>query len=182
MSQNLPVNNFGWIKDTFQFNEDFIKNYNEASDEGNFLEIDTDYPEKVHELHYDLPFLNEKIKTEKVEKLVVNLHNKTKQVVNIRNLDQELNHELVLKNVHIVITFNVNTDLRKKSKYDFEKNLSGQTTENVEKHRNITLVTIGIRRNYLISEPNYHTTKFFSENLLAIEMKKKKTKKKQRYL
>ena len=78
MSQNLPVNNFGWIKDTFQFNEDFIKNYNEASDEVNFLEIDTDYPEKVHELHYDLPFLNEKIKTEKVEKLVVNLHNKTK--------------------------------------------------------------------------------------------------------
>ena len=40
MSQKLPVNNFEWIKDTSQFNEDFIKNYNEESDEGYFLEVD----------------------------------------------------------------------------------------------------------------------------------------------
>ena len=39
MSQKLPVNNFGWIKDTFKFNEDFIKNDNEENDEGYFLEI-----------------------------------------------------------------------------------------------------------------------------------------------
>ena len=42
MSQKLPVNNFEWIKDTSQFNEDFIKNYNEESDEGYFLEVDVD--------------------------------------------------------------------------------------------------------------------------------------------
>ena len=40
MSQKLPVSNFDWIKDTSQFNEDFIKNYNEESDEGYFVEID----------------------------------------------------------------------------------------------------------------------------------------------
>ena len=40
MLQNLPVNNFEWIKDTSQFNEDFIKNYNKESDEGYFLEVD----------------------------------------------------------------------------------------------------------------------------------------------
>ena len=40
MLQKLPVNNFEWIKDTSQFNEDFIKNYNEESDEGYFLEAD----------------------------------------------------------------------------------------------------------------------------------------------
>ena len=40
MSQKLPVNNFEWIKDTFQFNDDFMKNYNEESDEGYFLEGD----------------------------------------------------------------------------------------------------------------------------------------------
>ena len=40
MSQKLPVNNFDLIKDTCQFNEDFIKNYNEESSEGYFLEID----------------------------------------------------------------------------------------------------------------------------------------------
>ena len=44
--------------------------------------------------------------------------------------------------------------------------------ENVRKHRDIKLVTTERRRNYLVSEPNYHTTKFFTENLLAIEMKK----------
>ena len=50
----------------------------------------------------------------------------------------------------------------------------GKTMKNVRKHRDIKLVTTKRRRNYLVSEPNYHTTKFFIENLLAIEMKKKK--------
>ena len=45
--------------------------------------------------------------------------------------------------------------------------------ENVRKHRDIKLVTTERRRNYLVSEPNYHTTKFFTENLLAIEMEQK---------
>ena len=49
----------------------------------------------------------------------------------------------------------------------------GKTTENVRKHRDIKLATTQRRRNYLVSEPNYHTTKFFTEHLLAIEMKKK---------
>ena len=54
----------------------------------------------------------------------------------------------------------------------------GKTMENVRKHRDIKLVTTERRRNYLVSKPNYHTTKFFTKNLLAIEVKKKK----QRYL
>ena len=48
----------------------------------------------------------------------------------------------------------------------------GKTMENVRKHRDITLVTTKRRRNYLVSEPNHHTTKFFTEDLLATEMKK----------
>ena len=97
MSQKLPVNNFEWIEDTSQFNKDFIKNYNEESDEGYFLEIDVQYPEKLHELHNELPFLLERMKLEKVEKLVPNLHDKTKYVIHIRNLKQALNHGLILK-------------------------------------------------------------------------------------
>ena len=62
MSQKLPVNNFKWIKDASQFNENFIKNYNEESDEGYFLEDDVQYLEKLHELHNCLPFLPERIK------------------------------------------------------------------------------------------------------------------------
>ena len=44
--------------------------------------------------------------------------------------------------------------------------------KNVGKHRNIKLVTTASRRSYLVSEPNYHTTKFFTEKLLTIEMRK----------
>ena len=74
----------------------------------------------------------------------------------------------------------MNTDLRKRAKNKFEKDFSklmnnaffGKTMENVRKHRDIKLVTKEKRRNYLVSEPNYHTTKFFTENLWAIEMKK----------
>ena len=48
----------------------------------------------------------------------------------------------------------------------------GKTLKNVRKHRDIKLATTESRRNYLVSEPNYHTTKFFTENLLTLEMRK----------
>ena len=106
------------------------------------------------------------------------------------NLKQALNHGLVLKKVHRVTKFdqnawltpyiNLNTDLRKKQKMILKETFFslmnnadfGKTMEYVRKHRAIQLVTIERRRNYLVSEPNYHTTKFFTEYLLAIEMKK----------
>ena len=77
MLQKLPVNNFEWIKDTSQFNEHFIKNYNEESDERYFVEVEVQCLEKLHELHNNLPFLAERMKIEKVENLVANLHDKT---------------------------------------------------------------------------------------------------------
>ena len=70
MSQELPVNNFEWVKDTYQFSKDFIKKYNEESDKGYFLEVDVPDLNKLHEIHNDLPFLPERIKNEKVEMLV----------------------------------------------------------------------------------------------------------------
>ena len=51
MSQKLPVNNFEWIEVTSKFNEDFMESYNEENDEEYFLEVDIQYPEKLHELH-----------------------------------------------------------------------------------------------------------------------------------
>ena len=57
MLQKLSVNKFKWIKDTSQFNANLVKNYNKQSDEGYFLEVDNQHPEKLHELHNDLPFL-----------------------------------------------------------------------------------------------------------------------------
>ena len=73
----------------------------------------------------------------------------------------------------------MNTKLRKEAKNDFEKDFFklinnsdfGKAMENVEKHREIKLVTTEKRRIKLASEPNYHKTKHFSDNLLVIEMK-----------
>ena len=77
------------------FNKDLIKSYNEESDEGFFLEVDIQYLEKLHEPHYDSPFLPKGMKIEKVEKLVVNLHDKTEYVIHITKLKQALNHGLM---------------------------------------------------------------------------------------
>ena len=105
MSKKLPVNNFEWIKDTSQFNEDFIKSYNEESDRGYFLdesdrgyflEVNAQYLETLQEHHNHLPFLLERMKINKVEKLVANLHDKAEYVIQIRNLKQALNHGLIL--------------------------------------------------------------------------------------
>ena len=60
MSQKLPVNNFVWIESTSQFNEDFIKNYNEESEEGYFLEVNVQYLKKLDEFYNNLPSLQEK--------------------------------------------------------------------------------------------------------------------------
>ena len=77
-----------------------------------------------------------------------------------------------------MIGMNMNTDLRKKAKNDFEKYsfklmnnaVFGKSMENGRKNKDIKLVTTERRRNYLVSEPNYHTIKFFTENSLTIEM------------
>ena len=74
----------------------------------------------------------------------------------------------------------MNTKVRRKGEDNFEKDsfklinssVFGKTMKNVWKHRDIKLVTTGKRRTYLASEPDYHTIKFFTENLLAIEMRK----------
>ena len=70
------------------------------------LEVDVKYPDKLHELHKDIPFLLERLKIEKDEKLVTNLTAKTKYLIHIRNLKQALNLELILKKVYRVIKFN----------------------------------------------------------------------------
>ena len=194
MSQKLPVSGFKWKKNMSKFNEEFIKNYDEDSNKGYVLEVDVKYPKNLHGLYEDLPFLPERMKIDKCKKLVCNLYDKTNYVVHIRSLKQALNQGLILKKVHRVIQFNqeawlkpyidMNTKKRKEAKNDFERDLFklmnnavfGKTMENVRKQGDINLVTTDKRRNRLVPEPNYHTTKWFSENLLASEMKRAKVK------
>ena len=87
MSQKLSANKREWIKDISQFNEDFIKNI--------MKKVDAQYPEKLQELHIDLPFLPERMKIEKIEKLLKT--GKTEYVIHIRNLKQAVNHGSILK-------------------------------------------------------------------------------------
>ena len=130
------------------------------------------------------------MKIERVDKFATNLHDKTEYVIHIRNLNQACNRGLILKKVHRVIKFNqniwlksyidMNTKPKKKQKIILRMTFSklmnnavfGKTMENVREHRDIKLVTTEMRRNYLMSEPSYHTTQFFTENLLATEMRK----------
>ena len=100
MSQKLSVNNLEWIEEASQLNEVFIKKYNKESDEGYFLEVDVQYPEKLYKLHNDLPFLLDGKILKKVEKLVTNFLDKNKYVIHIRNLNQALNHGLISEKVH----------------------------------------------------------------------------------
>ena len=80
LTKKLPVNDFEWVEDTSPFNEE--------SDEGYFFEADVQYSKKLHDFHNDLPILTERMKIEKVEKLVANLHSKTEHVFHVGNLKQ----------------------------------------------------------------------------------------------
>ena len=72
ISKKLPVNGFKWT-DGDKINEEFIKNYNENDNKGYILEVDVRYPKRLHELHSDLPFLSERMKIDKCNKVVCNL-------------------------------------------------------------------------------------------------------------
>ena len=131
MIQLLPVDGFDRVEDLSKIDEGFIKNYNEDSDKEYILEVDVEYPKNLHDLDSDLPFLPERMKVDKCNKLVCNLYDKKDHVVHIRSLKQVLNHGLILKKVHRVIQFNqkawlkayidMNTELRKQAKNDFER-------------------------------------------------------------
>ena len=167
MSQKPPVNGFKWLKKSSKFDEHFIKNYDENSDKGYFLEVDVEYPKNLFSLHSDLPFLPERKKIGKCNKLVFDFHFKKSYVVHIKALKQAQNCGLILKKVHRVIQFNqkawlkpyidMNTKLRKEAKNEFEKDffklmnnaVFGKTMENVRKHRDIKFVTTDKRRNQL---------------------------------
>ena len=175
-------------KITHKFDEDFKKSYDEDNDKRYILEVDVEYPKNLLNVDGDLLFLAERKLKNAIS--LFNINGKENYVVHMRALKQALNHGLMLKKVHRVIQFNqeaslkeyidMNTKLRTEAKNDFEEDvfklmdnsIFGKTMENARKHRDVKLVTTDKRRNQLVSEPNYHTTKYFSEDLLAIKTRK----------
>ena len=120
-----------WVKNLLEFNEKFIKNYDENGDKGYVLEVDVEYPKSLHKLHSDLRFLPERMKINKCSKLTCTVQNKENCVIHRRALKQVLDNGLILKKVHRVIEFrqeawlksciDMNTKLRKEAKNNFEK-------------------------------------------------------------
>ena len=113
-------------KNMLKFNEDSIKNHDEDNDKGYILETDVKYPKRLHNLHCDLPFLPERMKINKCNKLVYNLYDK-------KNC---CSHKIF----KLSIRFDRNTELRKEAKNNFEKDffklmnnsIFGKTMENVD--------------------------------------------------
>ena len=149
MTEKLPVKGFKWMDDISMINEEFVKSYNKNSSKGYILKVDVDYPYELQNLHSYLLFLPERMVVNKTKKLICNLQDKKDYVVHINVLKQALDHGLKLIKVHQVIEFdqeawlkkyiNFNTELRKNSANDFEKDffklmnnaVFGKTMENV---------------------------------------------------
>ena len=163
MTKKQSVEGFKWVDDLSMFTEDFIKSYDEESDISYLLVVDIEYPKTLRMLHSDLPFLPDRMKVNKVNKLACNVSDKENYSVHIVALKQTLNHGLVIKKVHSVISskqeawlkpyIDLNTKLRKNAKNEFEKDfyklkinsIYGKTVQNDRKHRDIKLVTAELK-------------------------------------
>ena len=129
MFQKLPLNGFRWKRNIHRFNKNFIKKYYKDSNKGYILQVDVEHPKNFLGLHGDLPFLAERKKIKKCNKLFLNINVKENYIVHIRTLKQALTHGLIPLKVYGVIQFNqdawlklyidINTKLRTEAKKHF---------------------------------------------------------------
>ncbi|XP_020608918.1 uncharacterized protein LOC110047502 [Orbicella faveolata] len=154
------------------------------------LVLDKEYPKELHDLHNDYPLAPERVTVNNVEKLIPNLNDKTKYVIHHETLKQYLSLGLKITKIHRGITFkesawlkpyiDLNTNLRAKATNDFEKDffklmnnsVFGKTMENIRNRVDVRLVTTESQAKKLICKPNYQHHTIFSENLVAVHMKK----------
>lgn len=192
MSDYLPIGEFAWIEDCENFN---VFNICDDSRKGYILEVDLDYPENLHDKHFDLPYLPEHQKPPgcKEKRLLTTLENKKNYVIHYKNLKQCLAAGLVLKKVHKVLEFSqtqwlksyidLNTQLRTVADDSFSKNLYklmnnavfGKTMENVRNYRDVHLHTYWDGRygaRVKIASPRFQSLAIFSENFVAIQSSK----------
>ena len=183
MSQPLPTDGFRWMERS------------ELNDWRNIpciLEVDLKYPTKLHDFHNEYPLAAERLTIGRVEKLVPNLNDKTKYVIHHETLKLYTSLGLRITKIHKGITFNesswlaeyiqMNTALRTKATSSFEKDffklannsVFGKTMENVRNRVDIRLVNSKEKFLKLASKPNYHSCTIFSENLVAVHMKRTK--------
>ena len=191
MSMNLPTHGFKWLTGGEMENlyeNQVLQIWNKTPC---ILEVDLQYPEKLHNSHNDYPLCPEGVKCKNgVEKLIPNLRDKKKYVLHYKNLIQCLKQGMKLKRIYRGIKFvesewmkpyiDMNTELRTKAKNNFEKDhyklmnnsVFGKTMENIRNRKNVKLVNNEEKARKLIAKPNYRSCKIFSENLISVHMKK----------
>ena len=189
MSQKLPTHGFKWM----DINIPSVLKLLEKKDTkiGYIFEVDLEYPISLWEELNDYPLAPERIKINKVDKLISSLLPKTHYVLHYKNLKQYLEEGMILKKVHRGIKFNQscwmepyirkNTELRKEAKNAFEKDffklmnnsVFGKTIENIRKRQNVELIDNRKKALKLASKPNFDRATIFDEHLVAIHMKKK---------
>ena len=149
-------------KNLSRFNERFIKDYNENSNRGYFLEVDVEYTKNLFSSHKDLAYLPERKQLGKVEKLVCSVEDKKKICRSPQNFKTSIKSWINTKKGAIQFNQNawlkpyidMNTKLGKEAKNEFEKNffklindsVFQKTMENMRKHRDIKLVTTDGKR------------------------------------
>ncbi|XP_054275402.1 uncharacterized protein LOC128994697 [Macrosteles quadrilineatus] len=190
-SQYLPTGGFRWLSPD-EIRSLSVESVPDDSDEGYVLEVDVEYPKTLHNKHLDLPFLCER-KTPpntKHAKLLTTLEDKKNYIVHYRILKQALKHGLKLKKIHRVVRFDqsswlrsyidLNTNLRKAAKNDFEKDLFklynnsvfGKTMENVRKRMNYKLASNEVKAEKLIAKPNFLHRTIINESLVGVNLSK----------
>ncbi|XP_065684304.1 uncharacterized protein LOC136096687 [Hydra vulgaris] len=163
MSKPLPTHGFEWMS------EEELKNWKSTSC---ILEVDLEYPEHLHDLRNDYPLAPERLKIDRVEKLVTNLRLK------ITKIHRGVKFE---ESPWLSKYIDLNTNLRTKATNDFEKDffklmnnsVFGKTMENIENRVDVRLVAKKEAKK-LASKPNYESRTTFDENLIVIHMKRTK--------
>ena len=156
------------------------------------LEVGVRYPNELHDLHNDLPFMCSKMEINVVEMLVPHLYDKKKYVIHISALKQAIDHGLVLEKIHKCIRFrqspwmkdyiDFNTRLRTASKNDFEKNfyklmnnsVFSKTMENIRNHRDIKLINNKEKYLKIVAKANFKSGMLLGPDLMGCEMGKTK--------
>ncbi|KYN18249.1 hypothetical protein ALC57_09442 [Trachymyrmex cornetzi] len=192
MSQFLPYGEFQWVDNVEHFN---VMSVSSDSVIGYILEVDLVYPQNYHDAHTDLPFCptRERLPGKRNNKHSATLYDKERYVIHYRNLQQCIQHGLHVKKIYRILQFTqspwlrgyieLNTRFRMFANNEFEKNLYklmnnavfGKTMENVREHVDVRLVTRWDGRygaEVMISKPNFHSRSVFSEELVAVELRK----------